>query len=177
VLSNPPFGAKIELAEQPELSGFHMGNTHSTSGKSKPRKSQKSEIVFIERIYELLKPGTGRAAIILPDGILTNPRSQYVRQFMLDRFQLLAVVSLPTIAFMHYGAGVKASVVFVRRLADGEKPDDEHAVFMAEVENIGYDATGRDAVNDLPDVLAEYQRFLDHPAPFMIDLSPIVGAE
>lgn len=62
---------------------------------------------------------------------------------MLERFQLLAVVSLPQTAFSHYGAGVKASLVFLRKRPKDEKPNDEEVIFMAAPENIGYDATGR----------------------------------
>jgi type I restriction enzyme M protein len=53
------------------------------------------------------------------------------------------VVSLPQEAFQHSGAGVKASVVFVRKRAEDEQPDDDEAIFMAAPANIGYDATGR----------------------------------
>lgn len=68
---------------------------------------------------------------------------QGVRDWLLERFQLLAVVSLPQAAFQHAGAGVKASVVFLRKRADNEPPDDAEAIFMAAPANIGYDATGR----------------------------------
>ena len=61
-----------------------------------------------------------RCIIKLPDGILTNSSSQYVRDFILERFQLLAVVSLPQCAFAHFGAGVKASVIFVRKRDNNE---------------------------------------------------------
>ena len=53
------------------------------------------------------------------------------------------MVSLPQFAFSHYDAGVKASIVFLRRLADGETVPDDTAIFMALADNIGYDATGR----------------------------------
>ena len=62
---------------------------------------------------------------------------------LLKRFQLLAVVSLPQFAFAHYDAGVKASIVFLRRLKDHETVPDGAPIFMALAENIGYDATGR----------------------------------
>ena len=107
------------------------------------RASIKTEIAFLERIHSFLKPGTGRAAIVLPDGILTNSSLQGVRHWLLHHFQLLAVVSLPQFAFSHYDAGVKASIVFLRRLADGETVPDDTAIFMALADNIGYDATGR----------------------------------
>lgn len=143
IMTNPPFGAQVNLTERPYLPDFDLGNQTDKKGKSKPRKNQKTEILFIERVCQFLKPGTGRAAIVLPDGILTNSSLQYVRDFLLERFQLLAVVSLPQTAFAHFGAGVKASLVFLRRRAANEKPKDDEAIFMAAPENIGYDATGR----------------------------------
>ena len=109
----------------------------------KARSSIKTEILFCERVWHFLKSGTGRAAIVLPDGILTNSSLQGVRDWLLARFQLLAVVSLPQEAFQHSGAGVKASVVFVPKRAENEVPDDNEAIFMAAPSNIGYDATGR----------------------------------
>ena len=109
----------------------------------KPRTSIKTEIVFLERIYSLLKPGTGQAAVVLPDGVLTNSSLQGVRHWLMSHFQLLAVVSLPQFAFSHYDAAVKASIVFLRRLASGEAPSDAEAIFMALADNIGYDPAGR----------------------------------
>ena len=80
---------------------------------------------------------------MLPDGILTNSSLQAVRNWLLEKFQLLAVVSLPQFAFAHYGAGVKASIVFLRKRGENEIPQDYESIFMAIAENIGYDATGR----------------------------------
>ncbi len=116
--------------------------------------------MFIERIWEFLKPGTGKAAIILPEGILTNSSLQYVRDFILERFQLLAVVSLPQFAFSHFGAGVKASVIFVRKLGEDEKPDENEAIFMAVPELIGYDATGRKTESQFDEIVKKYNEFL-----------------
>lgn len=80
---------------------------------------------------------------MLPDGILTNSSLQGVRDWLLDRFQLMAVISLPQEAFQHAGAGVKASLVFLRKRAESERSSDNEAIFMAAPANIGYDATGR----------------------------------
>jgi type I restriction enzyme M protein len=68
---------------------------------------------------------------------------QGVRDWLLQRFQLLAIVSLPQTAFTHADAGVKASLVFLRKRGEDEQPDDDEAIFMAAPANIGYDATGR----------------------------------
>ena len=143
VLTNPPFGAQVALAERPFLSDYELGNQTDAKGKKKPRKNQKTEILYIERVWQFLKPGTGRAAIVLPDGILTNSSLQEVRDWLLEHFQLMAVVSLPQTAFAHYGAGVKASLVFLRKRATNETPSDDEPIFMVVAENIGYDATGR----------------------------------
>lgn len=168
ILTNPPFGAQVALTERPYLADYELGHQENAKGKAKPRKNQKTEILYIERIWQFLKPGTGRAAVVLPDGILTNSSLQYVRDYLLERFQLLAVVSLPQTAFAHFGAGVKASLVFVRKRAEGENPKDDEPIFMAVPERIGYDATGRKCENDLPQVIDKYREFQKDPAPFFV---------
>lgn len=166
ILTNPPFGSTINLAEKPYLSSFELGNTYDKKGKAKPRKNQSSEVLFIERIWQFLKSGTGKAAIVLPDGILTNSSMQYVRDFILEKFQLLAVVSLPQCAFAHFGAGVKASVIFVRKRKVNEKPDENEAIFMAAPELIGYDATGRKTESQLDEIVSKYEEFRKDATPF-----------
>lgn len=165
ILTNPPFGSVVKRTEKGEgyLEQFDLRNYigKSTTGTEsdesakgeadakrgakavKDRASIKTEILFLERVHSFLKPGTGRTAIVLPDGILTNSSLQGVRNWLLAHFQILAVVSLPQFAFAHYDAGVKASLVFLRRLKDGETVPDDAPIFMALAENIGYDATGR----------------------------------
>lgn len=171
ILTNPPFGATIRRTEKGDgyLEQFELMNY---LGKNNPlreeitgegnnggakqgaravnnRASIRTEIAFLERIHSFLKPGTGRAAVVLPDGILTNSSLQGVRDWLMARFQLLAVISLPQFAFQHYDAGVKASIVFLRRLRDGETVPDDDAIFMALTETIGYDATGRKKFNQI----------------------------
>ncbi len=166
ILTNPPFGSTINLAEKPYLSTYELGNNVDAKDKKKPRKNQSSEVLFIERIWQFLKPGTGKAAIVLPDGILTNSSMQYVRDFILEKFQLLAVVSLPQCAFAHFGAGVKASVVFVRKRSNNEKPNDDEAIFMAAPELIGYDATGRKTESQLDEIVIKFEEFQKDATPF-----------
>ena len=163
ILTNPPFGSVVKRTEKGQgyLEQFDLRNyigkgvigadpVESVKGEgkrgakvAKDRASIKTEILFLERVHSFLKPGTGRSAIVLPDGILTNSSLQGVRDWLLANFQVLAVVSLPQFAFAHYDAGVKASLVFLRRLNDGEKVPDDAPIFMALAENIGYDAAGR----------------------------------
>jgi type I restriction enzyme M protein len=156
VLTNPPFGAVVKDTEkggkyldQFELryaigdQTWKVSETFQVSKTVKARASVKTEILFLERVWNFLKSNTGRAAIVVPDGILTNSSLQGVRNWVMEHFQILAVISLPQFAFQHYDAGVKASIIFLRRRADGETPRDNEAIFMAQAENIGYDATGR----------------------------------
>ncbi len=74
----------------------------------------KTEILFIERCLDLLKPG-GRLGIVLPEGIFNNPSLAYVREFVEDRAYLRAVVSLPQETFSASGASVKASLLFLEK--------------------------------------------------------------
>jgi type I restriction enzyme M protein len=163
ILTNPPFGAVVKETEKGRayMEGWELLRYVGKGGSSdaqtddtandpkagkksiKARSSIKTEILFCERVWQFLKPATGRTAIVLPDGILTNSSLQGVRDWLLSRFQLLAVISLPQEAFQHSGAGVKASIVFLRKRAVDEIPDDDEAIFMAAPANIGYDATGR----------------------------------
>ena len=97
--------------------------------------------------------------IVLPDGILTNSSLQYVRDFIMEKCQVLAVISLPQFAFSHYGAGVKSSLLFLRRKGTNEILED-YPIFMAMADHVGYDSTGReDSINDLKTIYTEYQRF------------------
>ena len=168
ILTNPPFGAKVSSSEHPYLEDYELGNQMNKAGRKRPRRNQRTEILFIERIWHFLKPGAGRAAVIIPDGILTNSSLQEVRDFLLERFQINAIVSLPQTTFAHFGAGVKASIVFLRRRADGEKLNDDEPIFMAAPELIGYDATGRETENQLPEVVKQYRAFEKKPEPFFV---------
>ena len=159
LLANPPFGATVKQAEKEEkyLDQYESGAK---------RKSQKTEILFIERCIEFLKPGTGRMAIVLPDGILTNSSLQYIRNILMEKCQILGVVSLPQFAFSHFGAGVKSSVVFARRLDKGEVVSD-YPIFMALADRIGYDATGRlDPENELKEIAKQFHNFQFDPVNF-----------
>ena len=81
---------------------------------------QSSEVLFIEQAEQYLADG-GYLAIVLPDGILTNYSMQYVRDYISDTFRVVAVVSMPQTAFMATGAGVKSSVLFLKKYNKEEK--------------------------------------------------------
>lgn len=159
--TNPPFGAVIKDDLHSYLSSYELSRYIAKGGDKdeddaedtsadykagkkavKQRSSVKTEIIYCERVWQLLKPG-GQAGVVLPDGLLTNASLQGVRDWILERFKVLAVVSLPQFAFAHFGAGVKSSVVFLEKRVPNVPASDDEAIFMAMAENIGYDATGR----------------------------------
>ena len=93
----------------------------TVKGNRKVRKI-KTELLFIERCLDLLKPG-GRLGIVLPEGIFNNPSLAYVREFCEDRAFIRAVVSLPQETFISSGASVKASLLFMEKFTEEEWAD------------------------------------------------------
>ena len=128
IFTNPPFGSNIK-DDKPYFSTFEKFSNASVdfidelidSKKSKDLKNQKSEILFIERYYQLLKPSSGIVAMVLPDGILTNSSMQNVRDYLLEKFKLMASFSLPQHTFSNYGAGVKSSILVLQKKSEKEE--------------------------------------------------------
>jgi type I restriction enzyme M protein len=165
ILTNPPFGATVKSIEKGEgyLEQYDLG------AKTAKRKNQKTEILFIERCIDFLKSGTGIMGIVLPDSITINSSLQYVRDYILQKTQVLVIISLPDIAFSHYGANVKSSLLFVRKRNDKEKQEN-YPIYMAMAERIGYTASGKDdVVNDLVKILEHYKRFEKLPRTFKVN--------
>lgn len=119
IITNPPFGSTIRQSEQAYLKTYQLGKKEEDwlAVKAQPentRDGQNTEVLFIEQDYKFLKEG-GYLAIVLPDGILTNSSMQYVRTQIEDWFRIVAVISMPQTAFAANGAGVKSSVLFLRK--------------------------------------------------------------
>ena len=119
IITNPPFGSTIRQSEQAYLKTYQLGKKEEDwlAVKAQPentRDGQSTEVLFIEQDYKFLREG-GYLAIVLPDGILTNSSMQYVRTQIEDWFRIVAVVSMPQTAFAANGAGVKSSVLFLRK--------------------------------------------------------------
>ena len=122
IITNPPFGSSIKQNEKAYLHQYGLGNKDvswldTTNTKVKGRSAQSTEVLFIEQDYYFLKEG-GFLAIVIPDGILTNSSMQYVRDQIEKWFRIVAVVSMPQTAFAHTGAGVKSSVLVLRKWSE-----------------------------------------------------------
>lgn len=155
LFTNPPFGSKIPVEDQSILEQYDLGHTW-TYDKATDRwhqtgsvvRSQPPEILFIERCVRLLKPGTGRAAIVLPDGILGSPGLGYVRQWILRQARVLASVDLHPDTFQPF-VSVQTSVLVLQRkseeeiaLEDAAGTLNDYPVFMAIAEHVGHDKRG-----------------------------------
>ena len=119
IITNPPFGSTVRQSEQAYLKTYQLGKKEEdwlavATPPQNTRDGQSTEVLFIEQDYKFLKEG-GYLAIVLPDGILTNSSMQYVRTQIEDWFRIVAVVSMPQTAFMANGAGVKSSVLFLKK--------------------------------------------------------------
>lgn len=131
IITNPPFGSNIRQTEQAYLKTYQLGKKEEDwlAVKAKAgndiRDGQQSEVLFIEQDYLFLKEG-GILAIVLPDGILTNSSMQYVRIQLEDWFRIVAVVSMPQTAFAANGAGVKSSVLFLKKWSKKKTKDLEN---------------------------------------------------
>lgn len=157
ILTNPPFGSKVTNANV--LKDF-ASRDGVTKKNGKVIKSIPQEVAFVNRCLEYLAPG-GKLAIVLPDGVLATSSMQDIRNWILRRARLKALISLPQATFAPYGAGVKASIVFLEKreqplAAEGQlelgqeviEADENYSVYMAQIDDIGYDATGRLTVSE-----------------------------
>lgn len=157
ILANPPFGAREK--DKKILKKYRFGS------QLKERKSQKTEILFVERAIQLLRP-EGRLAIVLPTGLFSADSFSDLRGFILRHAKINAIISLPTHAFVQSGVPTvntvilylqkhstevdtllnkklkEESVASYRELASKE-PELDYPIFMGMVEDIGYEPNGR----------------------------------
>lgn len=154
VMANPPFGAKIkidnsEILEQYDLAhGWSKTNDGRWQMEANVRNAMEPEVLFVERCVKLLKPGTGKLGIVLPDSILSNPGYAFIRYWILQNCQVLASVDLPVETFLPR-TGTQTSVLILRRKSDQEKLMESmsgqmlpYEIFMANVKKVGKDRRG-----------------------------------
>lgn len=189
VLTNPPFAGEIKgvLLNRYDL-GFKWNNNFEKTSKHQNKVSR--DILFIERDLNFLKPG-GRMAIVLPQGVLNNTQMEYVRQFILNKAKLLAVVGMHANTFRPH-AGVKTSVLFLQKWGKDEKIPADYPIFMAVSKkggkdtsgeyvyrkdkegNVMYDAQGKKIINhDLDEIAEEFLKFSNQKKCQQINISKI----
>ena len=78
-----------------------------------------TEVLFIERCLNLLKPG-GRMGIVLPEGVLNNTNLQKTREFVEGKAKIILITSIPQDVFIASGATVKPSLLFFKKFTEEE---------------------------------------------------------
>lgn len=155
LFTNPPFGSKIPVEDPSILEQYDLGHAWNYD-KSADRwtksavvqKSQPPEILFIERCVKFLKAGTGRMAIVLPDGILGSPGLGYVREWILQNTRVLASIDLHPDTFQP-DVSIQTSVLVLQRKPDqliavetAAQRINDYSVFMAVGNHVGHDKRG-----------------------------------
>lgn len=146
VLANPPFKGAIDSADvNPSL----------------PVKCKKTEILFLHLFLRLLENG-GRAAVIVPDGVLFGSSNAHVevRKKLIEENRLDGVISMPSGVFRPY-AGVSTAVLLFTKGGTTER------IWFYDMEHDGYsldDKRHKVAEDDIPDVLECWQN--RHDAKF-----------
>jgi len=161
VLANPPFAGSLD---------------YETCAKDLQQivKTKKTELLFLALFLRLLRPG-GRAAVIVPDGVLFGSSNAHktLRQLLVENQKLDAVISLPGGVFKPY-AGVSTAILLFTKTnsggtdrvwfydvdADGWSLDDKRTPLLPE-EKLG--PAPRDRLiaedhtkNNLPDILVRW---------------------
>lgn len=168
VLTNPWFSTSKEglVADESVLGRYDLGKiwTRTDDGQFRTTGTINTagvppEILFLERSWRWARPGTGRIAMLLPDGLLGNPGDEYVRWWILRHCEVLASVDLPVEPFKVTVKEYKLtpalpSLLVLRRRSDDElkqttQPD--YWVFMAAVNRAGVDARGNKLFQRAPD--------------------------
>ncbi len=145
ILTNPPFGSRVEktwkITEADKYTDIDrikkyqkrhgpeydkaLDQVNNNIGKpllslyKTGTMSTLTEVLFIERCLNLLKPG-GRMGIVLPEGVLNNSNLQRVRDFVESQAKIILITSIPQDVFIASGATVKPSLLFFKKFTEDE---------------------------------------------------------
>ncbi|AOZ00930.1 DNA methyltransferase [Cupriavidus sp. USMAHM13] len=148
VLANPPFTGSIDKGDINEK--LQLATT-------------KTELLFVENIYRVLKTG-GTACVIVPQGVLFGSGGAFktLRQMLVERCDLKAVITLPSGVFKPYAGVSTAILLFTKVWGPKDKVSKvatEH-VWFYEMAADGYSLDDKrskqDGYGDLQDIIARY---------------------
>jgi len=139
VMANPPFTGSIDKGDINE--GLKLPTT-------------KTELLFVERIFNMLKMG-GTAAVIVPQGVLFGSGNAFkkLRQMLIENAELKAVIAMPSGVFKPYAGVATAILLFT-------KGGETNNVWFYGMENDGYsfdDKRNKIANSDLQDILISFK--------------------
>ncbi len=160
ICTNPPFGGEIkdgEVLQRYELAKDNRGKLRSIVQR---------HVLFIEKIINLLNPG-GRAAIVVPQGILNNTNFAYIREWIFKKARILGVIGLDAFTFKPH-TNVKTSLLFLQKWSGKELSD--YKIFMAVSKKGGKNLSGgyvyktqngRQIIDhDLPEIAEKFIKFI-----------------
>lgn len=148
VMANPPFTGSIDKGDINE--NLQLGTT-------------KTELLFVENIYRLLKKG-GTACVIVPQGVLFGSGGAFktLRQMLVERCDLKAVITMPSGVFKPYAGVSTAILLFTKVWGPKDKvtqPATEN-VWFYEMAADGYSLDDKrskqEGNGDLQDIIAKY---------------------
>jgi type I restriction enzyme M protein len=119
VISNPPFSVTVDrdtARRFPDL--YIQGEAILKKLKKTAKLEVATELLFIERWYQLLKPG-GRLGVVLPESVFDTSANITIRLFLLKYFHIRAIISLPTLAFAPY-TQTKTNLLFAQKKTEAE---------------------------------------------------------
>ena len=161
LLANPPFGAKIPVKGEKKLSQYPLGHKWKMdNGKwqrlEKIKEHEAPQVLFIDRCLDFVREG-GRLAIVLPDGVLSNPTDGYIVQHILERAEIIGLIDLPMSTFLPY-TPTKTHLVFLKRT---NAPRKDYQFFMSYAKTCGHDKRGREIYEDEISLIPEYIKSID----------------
>ena len=149
ILANPPFKGSLDYDSV-------------ESSLLKTVKTKKTELLFLALMLRMLKIG-GRCAVIIPDGVLfgsSNAHKQ-LRETLLSKHKLDAVISMPSGVFKPY-AGVSTAIVIFTKTNNGGTDK----VWFYDMQADGYSLDDKRSLitnNDIPDIVSRFaQRDQEH---------------
>lgn len=125
--------------------------------------AKRAEVLFVDYIAEHLNP-TGRAAIIVPEGVVFQSQTAYknLRRMLVDEGYLYGVISLPSGVFNPY-SGVKTSILLIDKTLAKTKD----SILFVKLNNDGYDLGAQrreikgSEIPDIINIFKDYQNSKD----------------
>ncbi len=158
VVTNPPFGAKIPVKGEAKLKQYPLGYKWNFNKSKKEwvktanvKDSEAPQVLFIDRCLQLLKEG-GRLAIVLPDGMLSNPTDGYIVQHLLNNAELMGLIDMPMSTFLPY-TPTKCHLAFFKKT---KRPANDYSIFMSYAKTCGHDKRGREIYEDEIALISKY---------------------
>jgi len=143
ILTNPPFSTRYEWNKKDEkeiLQDYDISYKELDKEKNERVSSLKSNVMFIERYCDLLGGG-GKLLTVIDESVLNADQEKYFRKYILKKFIVKAVISLPRNTFTNADTGTKTSILYLRKKTSED--EEQPPIFMAISENVGHSDSGK----------------------------------